>query len=223
MADQKSENSSANDAIGNAGGDGLSSIQQPPSSNVIVEPCEIAFKIGKGVAARSNIRITNKLSTAVAFKVKTTQPHMYVVKPNQEIIPPYQHADVSVNLLDNERDKLIFDSKSASSADNKKQRFQIQTISLSDEESNHMKELNGSTEKSEEFAKLFERGKTVESLILKVLFDTANNQQSPTEDDRLVHMPENNNSGDGPGGKGTGMSFRDLLGKSFIVDFSILF
>jgi hypothetical protein len=43
---------------------------------------------------KQEIRITNPHSKPIAFKVKTTAPKLYCVRPNSDIIPPNGFADV---------------------------------------------------------------------------------------------------------------------------------
>lgn len=43
---------------------------------------------------KQNIRITNTHDQSVAFKVKTTAPRLYCVRPNSDIIPPKGTVDV---------------------------------------------------------------------------------------------------------------------------------
>lgn len=47
---------------------------------------------------KQSIKIQNTNSTPVAFKVKTTAPKLYCVRPNSDIIPPGKTADVQSKL-----------------------------------------------------------------------------------------------------------------------------
>lgn len=47
---------------------------------------------------KQSIKITNNNATPVAFKVKTTAPKLYCVRPNSDIIPPGKTADVQIML-----------------------------------------------------------------------------------------------------------------------------
>ncbi|CAO3639477.1 unnamed protein product [Mucor hiemalis] len=47
---------------------------------------------------KQSIKIQNTNSTPVAFKVKTTAPKLYCVRPNSDIIPPGKTADVQIML-----------------------------------------------------------------------------------------------------------------------------
>lgn len=52
-----------------------------------------------GDAARSLIEITNIHNKTIAFKVKTTAPKLFVVKPICGVIPPAMTAVCKVQLL----------------------------------------------------------------------------------------------------------------------------
>lgn len=43
---------------------------------------------------KKNIRIENPHATPLAFKVKTTAPKLYCVRPNSDIIPPNSSTEV---------------------------------------------------------------------------------------------------------------------------------
>lgn len=46
--------------------------------------------------------MTNISSSKVAFKVKTTQPSWYYVRPNQQVLDVGKSEDVSIVLVDTE-------------------------------------------------------------------------------------------------------------------------
>lgn len=52
---------------------------------------------------KQNIIIENPHSHPIAFKVKTTAPKLYCVRPNSDIIPPHQSAEVQSKKKDRER------------------------------------------------------------------------------------------------------------------------
>ncbi|KAL6932855.1 uncharacterized protein HGUI_01249 [Hanseniaspora guilliermondii] len=53
------------------------------------------------------ITITNTSDETVTFKVKTTTPKNYCVKPNSEVLKPHQKMDVSIVYLGNDNDLLL--------------------------------------------------------------------------------------------------------------------
>jgi len=48
------------------------------------------------------LRITNTSGEKVAFKVKTTQPTWYYVRPNQQIVDIGQTEEVTIVMVDTE-------------------------------------------------------------------------------------------------------------------------
>lgn len=46
---------------------------------------------------KQNIRIENPNPTPIAFKVKTTAPRLYCVRPNSDIIGPNESVEIQSN------------------------------------------------------------------------------------------------------------------------------
>lgn len=59
---------------------------------------EIVFSVRDAGSATSEIRIKNTCDSNIGFKIKTTQPTLYFVKPNTGILPPTKEIIVSINL-----------------------------------------------------------------------------------------------------------------------------
>lgn len=70
------------------------------SSQVLVidPPAEITFKGPFTDVVTSHIKLTNPTEKQVCFKVKTTAPKQYCVRPNSGLIPPSDSVLVSVML-----------------------------------------------------------------------------------------------------------------------------
>jgi hypothetical protein len=66
--------------------------------SVEVEPSELAFRRPFTVEVARTLSIRNTSSTPVAFKVKTTAPKQYCVRPNAGRVEPGQSFDVTVLL-----------------------------------------------------------------------------------------------------------------------------
>lgn len=62
----------------------------------------LTFNLQKDATTRTTLRITNTSLTKVAFKVKTTQPQVYYVRPNQSILDVGQSEDIAIALVDSE-------------------------------------------------------------------------------------------------------------------------
>mmetsp|Transcript_29438 Transcript_29438/g.61921 ORF Transcript_29438/g.61921 Transcript_29438/m.61921 type:complete len:349 (-) Transcript_29438:334-1380(-) len=71
----------------------------------------------------------------LAFKVKTTQPRRYLVRPNQGIVAPGSSETVSILLVDKDRQVLwsTYDSLGQSALDHSKDKFLVQSCVVSDE------------------------------------------------------------------------------------------
>ncbi|KAL7461158.1 hypothetical protein ACHAXS_001585, partial [Conticribra weissflogii] len=71
----------------------------------------------------------------LAFKVKTTQPRRYLVRPNQGIVAPGSSETVSILLVDKDRQVLwsTYESLGQSALDHSKDKFLVQSCVVSDE------------------------------------------------------------------------------------------
>lgn len=79
------------------------------NSNIVLDPAEsLSFHLKPHVTAQTQLHLTN-LSTSepVAFKVKTTRPLRYLVRPNQGIIPPNGTASIVVVLQEKDCEELL--------------------------------------------------------------------------------------------------------------------
>ena len=59
---------------------------------------ELSFKKPLTVSSKENVSLTNKLSEPIAFKIKTTAPKQYCVRPNSGRLSPGESANISVLL-----------------------------------------------------------------------------------------------------------------------------
>lgn len=71
----------------------------------------------------------------VAFKVKTTQPRRYLVRPNQGLIGPGQSETVSILLVEKDKQLLLqsYERLGQSALDNSKDKFLVQSRGVSSE------------------------------------------------------------------------------------------
>ena len=63
-----------------------------------IEPAEIVFPPQVGVTASCTLKLSNPGRELVAFKVKTTAPNSYFVKPKAGVILPGSSQDIQVTL-----------------------------------------------------------------------------------------------------------------------------
>ncbi|KAI9076512.1 hypothetical protein K1719_041498 [Acacia pycnantha] len=68
------------------------------NSLISVTPDELRFQVELEKQAFSDIKVTNKTGHHVAFKVKTTSPKKYFVRPNTGIVKPQDSCIIRVTL-----------------------------------------------------------------------------------------------------------------------------
>mmetsp|Transcript_31438 Transcript_31438/g.36681 ORF Transcript_31438/g.36681 Transcript_31438/m.36681 type:complete len:326 (-) Transcript_31438:309-1286(-) len=71
----------------------------------------------------------------LAFKVKTTQPRRYLVRPNQGIVAPNSSETVTILLVDKDKQMLLqsFDRLGQSALDHSKDKFLVQSCTVDKE------------------------------------------------------------------------------------------
>jgi hypothetical protein len=83
---------------------------------------EIVFKVGDPAATSKNtLTINNKFSETIAFKVKTTAPNQFVVRPNSGKIAPGEDCKVTI---------ILQVSKAESLDVKKREKFLVQGIKI---------------------------------------------------------------------------------------------
>jgi hypothetical protein len=110
--------------------------------SVEIEPLELSFQRPFTVEVSQTLTIKNPNSSPVAFKVKTTAPKQYCVRPNAGRIEPGSQFDVTV---------LLQAMKSEPPADAKcRDKFLVQSVSITpDKEFAGVSAVLESTEKSQ--------------------------------------------------------------------------
>ncbi|KAF3631914.1 Vesicle-associated protein 1-4 [Capsicum annuum] len=63
-----------------------------------IEPVELQFPFELKKQISCSMQLTNKSDDYVAFKVKTTNPKKYCVRPNTGIVMPHSASDVTVTM-----------------------------------------------------------------------------------------------------------------------------
>lgn len=93
----------------------------------------------------------------LAFKVKTTQPRRYLVRPNQGIVAPGSSETVNILLVEKDKQMLLqsFDRLGQSALDHSKDKFLVQSCILDDDfaKKYNAKKTKISEEHSEEASK----------------------------------------------------------------------
>ncbi|KAL6652323.1 hypothetical protein ACP70R_011248 [Stipagrostis hirtigluma subsp. patula] len=63
-----------------------------------IEPLELRFPFELKKQISCSMQLTNRTNDYIAFKVKTTSPKKYCVRPNSGIVPPRSTSDVIVTM-----------------------------------------------------------------------------------------------------------------------------
>lgn len=73
-----------------------------------------------------------KTNSHLAFKVKTTQPRRYLVRPNQGIIAPGSSENITILLVEKDKQMLLqsFDRLGQSALDHSKDKFLVQSCTV---------------------------------------------------------------------------------------------
>ncbi|KAG7558143.1 Major sperm protein (MSP) domain [Arabidopsis suecica] len=139
---------------------------------VNIHPTELKFPFELKKQSSCSMQLTNKTTTqCVAFKVKTTNPRKYCVRPNTGVVLPGDSCNVTVTMQAQKEAPLDMQCKD---------KFLVQTVVVSD----------GTTSKevlSEMFDK--EAGRVIEDFKLRVVYIPAN-PPSP--------VPEGSEEGNSP-------------------------
>ncbi|RZC63822.1 hypothetical protein C5167_025577 [Papaver somniferum] len=157
-----------------------------------IQPTELKFPFELKKQSSCSLQLTNKTNEYVAFKVKTTNPKKYCVRPNTGIVLPGATCDVTVTMQA---------QKEAPQDMQCKDKFLLQSVTAP----------NGATGKDitpEMFNK--ESGKVVEEFKLRVIYIPAN-PPSP--------VPEGSEEGSSPRASGVengnpGTSLFDAVSRS---------
>lgn len=139
---------------------------------VHLNPKEIlSFQLAKNTSPKTILRISNISSHYVVFKVKTTQPSWYYVRPNQQIVKPGATEEVSIVLVDNECNRFISAHESGNEERLDKHRFLVQSKAISEGEFTKISAMS-STNRADEYTKLWGSGnkEDAQSHRLKVEF-----------------------------------------------------
>lgn len=77
----------------------------------------------------------NNSSVHLAYKVKTTQPRRYLVRPNQGVVAPGETATVNILLVDKDKQMLLqsYDRLGQSALDHSKDKFLVQSCVVNDD------------------------------------------------------------------------------------------
>ncbi|XP_037085759.1 vesicle-associated membrane protein/synaptobrevin-binding protein-like [Pollicipes pollicipes] len=101
-------------------------------SFLVIEPAQLRFKGPfKDEVSSSSLKITNHSDKAITFKIKTTAPKRYCVRPNQGILNPGASTNIAVMLQ-----PFTYDP-----AEKNKHKFMVQTMFLPEGEHSDLETL----------------------------------------------------------------------------------
>ena len=81
------------------------------------------------------LKHTGKVNSHIAFKVKTTQPRRYLVRPNQGVVAPNQSETVTIILVEKDKQALLqsFDRLGQGALDHSKDKFLVQSCVVTED------------------------------------------------------------------------------------------
>jgi len=88
------------------------------------------FNLERNAAPRVVMKMSNTSSSRVLFKVRTTQPLWYYVRPNQDILEAGQDVDLVFTLTEPESKRLLEQQKEGKEDSVEKHRFMVQGVAL---------------------------------------------------------------------------------------------
>lgn len=73
------------------------------SKQVSLSPSdELVFRLARNTEVKAVLKVTNTSDSKIVFKVKTTQPAWYYVRPNQQVVDVGATEEVSVVIVEDE-------------------------------------------------------------------------------------------------------------------------
>lgn len=107
----------------------------PPYALEVNSDTALLFTLTRSTTSLKNdrsvitLRHPGRTKNALAFKVKTTQPRRYQVRPNQGIVKPGTTESVTILLIDKDRQSLLesYDTLGRSALENSKDKFLVQS------------------------------------------------------------------------------------------------
>lgn len=142
-------------------------------------PDVLTFTLIRNSSPKTVLKVTNNSNAKVAFKIKTTQPTWYYVRPNQQIVDVDKTEEVTVVLVDTECNKFL-DQLGDDQIDKQldKHRFLVQSKIIDDETFNKISSLPHN-QRADEYAKVWDSGKDdKKNLKLRVEFSVPDSQQN---------------------------------------------
>eukprot|EP00903_Cladosiphon_okamuranus_P005944 g5873.t1 len=101
-----------------------------------ISPDTLSFELVPNSQPGCVLSVSNSSDVTIAFKVKTTEPRRYLVRPNQGVVGPKDIEAVNVYLIEKECNQLLREGiQTPSSLGKVNDKFLVQTVALGDRES----------------------------------------------------------------------------------------
>jgi hypothetical protein len=95
-----------------------------------VSPESMVFALARGARSTLKLRLLNRGTRSLGFKVKTTQRMRYTVKPSQGLVKPSETAVVTVTLSKDECESLLYNAYRMQREIPIKDKFQVHWIAV---------------------------------------------------------------------------------------------
>lgn len=121
---------------------------------VALDPEIISMGLSRDSAPTITLRITNISDSSIIFKVKTTEPTWYYVRPNQNVVEPNKTEEVTIVLIIEHCNRFLDMSDDERAKSLEKHRFLVQSKAITDQLYNKILNLapNG---RADEFQKVW--------------------------------------------------------------------
>jgi hypothetical protein len=164
----------------------------------LTPPDCLVFQLERGNQSKTILKVTNVSPGTIVFKVKTTQPSWYYVRPNQQMLGVGKSEDVEIILVDTECNRYLAQLDEGKEDKPDRHRFLVQSTIISDEETSRIMELPA-TQRNELLSKVWDGKKDDKRNIkLKVEFITPNsnnNSSAQRRDNQEDGLPQALSSG----------------------------
>ena len=97
-------------------------------ANVSVSPSSLQFNLGEEEPV-ATLKIKNNIGEKIAFKIKTTEPKRYLVRPNQDVLAEDDECTVKIILQRRERSALVKDHSNGNQPPSP-DKFLVQTTTI---------------------------------------------------------------------------------------------
>ena len=146
--------------------------------------------------ANASMKLKNSGSEVMLFKVKTTQPMWYFVRPNFDVIEPGQEINVTVSLVEDQKNKFVEENARGNTASVSKHRFMVQAATLSKQAGKEAVEMKNGNASGRDYTSMWnseEKGDILtsekQSIKFKVTYNYVEGANGLNESNASTQMP----------------------------------